>query len=701
MSKRAVASLTCCVFLTTGCGNMGGFGLPLFANNTANQAANARSGSAPSEPGTDSDRAFAARPNYAADLKAGGRIPIKLGAPVPRDKVKTDVQALAAEGMSALRFGRMEEASQLFNTALRLDLGNASLQFMNALTYHLMALNGDSEKFSLAEQGYSLAHKFDPTSVLSMYYQGLAFLDQRKFDEAKGAFAIAAVMEDGDPEILYDLARAAYYGGDPRTAKAALQKLASLNQSLVAQDKVLRASIVTDAALGDMASAKKLLERFKTGTRNPEEGDYLARRINAWERVYASAPASGNSSGGKTLLDTPAALQSAAQADQQIARPDARRPLLAQLLPQAAPGGIPVIPGAAPDSASAAGATALGSAQRPAGTIPGAATNTDMTVVDVVIVGTQEDISENQGLNLLSGLQLQFGDPVARTSGFSSTANRVLDGAGNNNTITRTFTRLISIPAVTYSLNIFNTLNGRNEILARPSLVALANERSEFFAGVDVVGAAVSGGAGAPVSINKQIGVKLSIVPEFLSGDRIKLKVEAERTFITAPSRSVVFDFRLDTSKTNVSSNVVMRFGETLVLGGLTEKDTQTTRDATPLLGDIPIIQYLFARKSSAEFRKSVLILITPRRAQFSNQSAEERAKTESALTDFEKSMDKFETRNKNWFVPLSGLTEGMASVEGNRLFQEFKTGDFALERWNARDTHEQRLGAIKNFLFF
>ena len=705
MSKRAVASLTCCVFLTTGCGNMGGFGLPLFANNAANQAANDRSGSAPSEPGTDSDRAFAARPNYAADLKAGGRIPIKLGAPVPRDKVKTDVQALAAEGMSALRFGRLEEASQLFNTALRLDLGNASLQFMNALTYHLMALNGDSEKFALAEQGYSLAHKFDPTSVLSMYYQGLAFLDQRKFEEAKGAFAIAAVMEDGDPEILYDLARAAYYGGDPRTAKAALKKLASLNQSQVAQDKVLRASIVTDAALGDMASAKKLLERFKAGMRNPEEGDYLARRINAWERVYASAPASGNStgnsSGNNTLLDTPVTLHSAAQADQGFARPDARRSLLAQLLPQAAPGGIPVIPGAAPDSASASGATAFGAAQRSAGTFAGAGTNTDMTVVDVVIVGTQEDISENQGLNLLSGLQLQFGDPVARTSGFSSTANRVLDGAGANNTITRTFTRLISIPAVTYSLNIFNTLNGRNEILARPSLVALANERSEFFAGVDVVGAAVSGGAGAPVSINKQIGVKLSIVPEFLSDDRIKLKVEAERTFITAPSRSVVFDFRLDTSKTNVSSNVVMRFGETLVLGGLTEKDTQTTRDATPLLGDIPIIQYLFARKSSTEFRKSVLILITPRRAQFANQSAAERAKTESALTDFEKSMDKFETRNKNWFVPLSGLTESMASVEGNRLFQEFKTGDFALERWNARDTHEQRLGAIKHFLFF
>ena len=322
-------------------------------------------------------------------------------------------------------------------------------------------------------------------------------------------------------------------------------------------------------------------------------------------------------------------------------------------------------------------------------------------MVDVVIVGTQEDVSENQGMNLLSGLQLQFGDPVARTPGFSVAGSRVVDSVAGNSTNTRTVTRLISIPAVTYSLNIFNSLYGRNEILARPSLVALANERSEFFAGTDVVGAAVSGGAGAPVSINKQIGVKLSIVPEFLPEDRIKLKVEAERTFITAPSRSVVFDFRLDTSKTTVNSNVVMRFGETLVLGGLTEKDNQSTRDSTPLLGDIPIIQYLFARKASTEVRKSVLILITPRRAQFTNQGAAERGRAESALSDFEKSLNTFEERNRNWFAPKSTLSEAIASVEGNRLFQEFKTGDFALERWNARDTHEKRLGAIRNFLFF
>ena len=677
-SVSTAALAACTLLMAAGCSNM-----------PASRSAQTDSDSLVATSGQDVP--FSRKPDYMAELKSGRQVPMRFGAAVPKEKVKTDIQALAAEGMGALSAGQLETASQLFNTALRLDLSNSSLQFMNALTYHLMALNGDAQKFTLAEQGYTLAYKFDPTSVLPMYYQGLAYIDQRKFDDAKGALAIAAVMEDADPEVLYDLARAAYYSGDPRTAMAALNKLSKLNQSQVDKGKILRASIVSSAALGDMATAKKMLTTFKAESRNPADGEYLSRRVNAWERVYATAPASLDKSSPQAVES----LRKAAQGELKLDAEMASRPMqLAQLLPQRPAGGVATIPGAVVVPGAVVPATTPGT-----GSAPGAA-NSDMTVVDVVIVGTQEDVSENKGMNLLSGLQLQFGDPLTRVASFTNTANRNIDAASNNTT-TRSFTRFISIPAVNYSLNIFNTLSGRNEILARPSLVALANERSEFFSGVDVIGAAVSGGDGAPVSINKQIGVKLSIVPEFLSGDRIKLKVEAERTFITTPSRSVEFNFRLDTSKTTVNANVVMRFGETLVLGGLTEKDIETDRDATPFLGDIPIIQYLFSRKSTREFRKSVLIMLTPRRAQFANQSTTERTKAESTLSEFEKSLDKFEERNKNWFVPKSVLHETMLLSEGNTLFQEFKTGDFANERWNSRDTHEQRLRAIKDFIFY
>ena len=631
-----------------------------------------------------------ARADYSVEVSEGRRMPINLGARIPKNNVTNPSRALAVEAMWALQEGRLEDASQLFNTALRLDLSNSSLQFMNAFTYHLMAMNGDAQKFSLAEQGYSLAYKFDPTNVLSFYYKGLAYLDQRKFAEAKGMFAIAAVMDDADPEILYDLARAAYYSGDPRTANAALEKLGAMKQSAVDQGKLMRASIVTKAALGQVDTARGLLVSYSAGSGGADAAEYLSRRVGAWERVHDETAA--------TLRTAPpdaSRLTGGAGSDKAVSGySDVSQPMqLAQAIPRS--DGVPVIPGAAARSGAA------GTGRGTAGASPDFV-NSDMTVVDVVIVGTQEDVGDTKGMNLLSGLELQFGDPVTRTAGFSLGKTNIDDRtAANNDTVTRTFTRLISIPAVNYSLNIFNTLTGRNEILARPSLVALANERSEFFSGVDVIAAAVSGGDGAPVSINKQIGVKLSIVPEFLPGDRIKLKVEAERTFITTPSRSVVFNFRLDTSKTTVNANVVMKFGETLVLSGLTEKETESTRDAVPLLGDIPIIQYLFARQGSREYRKSVLIMLTPRRAQYANQDVADRQKMESSFSELEKSLARFEGRNKNWFVPKSTLAETMVSLENNSLFQEFKTGDFVLERWNRRDTHEKRLRTIGEFLFY
>ncbi len=616
--------------------------------------------------------------DYEENLQNGLKLPAQLSQSIPKDKVNTATRALAAEGILALEDGRLEEASHFFNTALRLELNNSTLQFMNALTYHLMAKGGNAQNYAMAEQGYELAFKFDNTNVLAKYYLGLAYLDQRKFDAAQATLAAAAIMNEQDNEILYDLATASYFAGDPRTAKAALDKLSNLELSVADRVKMERASVLTNAALNMSSDTEKLLAKFE---RDPGVHEFLSQRVSAWKRYHAEA---------KDGLLHKASLASTAQSKSSyLSDRDAIQ--MAQALPKGPR--VPGIPGAKVtprQSAEAAKSTKSDFV------------NSEMAVVDVVIVRTQEDVSTNKGMNLLSGLQLQFGNPLTNTSGFVWGRDKIDDRTStNSDTNSTTLSRLISIPAVNYSLNIFNTLDGRNEILARPSLVALANERSEFFSGVDVVAAAVSGGDGSSVSVNKQIGVKLSIMPEFLPEDRIKLEVQAERTFLTSPSSSVQFEFRLDTSKTNVTANVVMKFGETLILSGLSEKETENSRNSVPFLGDVPVIQYLFSKQAKRDFRKSVLIMLTPRRAQYVNRSAEERERLEQNLSEFEKSLETFESRNKNWFVPTSTISEVIETTKTNSLFHEFRTGDFALENWNSRDTHEKRLRSAVDFLFY
>jgi general secretion pathway protein D len=325
-----------------------------------------------------------------------------------------------------------------------------------------------------------------------------------------------------------------------------------------------------------------------------------------------------------------------------------------------------------------------------------------MVIVDVVIIRTEEDINTSKGLNLLSGLQLQFGDPTLPTSSFSFSTNRIRAKQNPSNDVSSTtLTSLIGIPSVTYSLNIANANTARNEILARPSLVARHGVTSEFFSGVEIAAAAVSGGDGDSVSIEKEVGVKLAITPEFLDDGLFNLQVVAERTFLTTPSSSVVFDFRLDTSKTSVNANVVMRFGETLILGGLSEKETERNRDGVPLLQDIPLVQYLFSNAQTRDFRKSVLILITPRRPPYLYRSDAAKAAAEEKMSDEEKALAELEARYKDWFQPYPNWGSVFHQMQENQLYREFRTGDVAAEKWNSGQSHDDRLRRAKDFLFY
>jgi len=67
-----------------------------------------------------------------------------------------------------------------------------------------------------------------------------------------------------------------------------------------------------------------------------------------------------------------------------------------------------------------------------------------------------------------------------------------------------------------------------------------------------------------------------------------------------------------DESTTELRTNIVVRDGETIVLGGLFRDVVSTTRKQVPLLGDIPIIGSLFRGTTDQTQREEVIILLTP-----------------------------------------------------------------------------------------
>jgi type II secretory pathway component GspD/PulD (secretin) len=325
-----------------------------------------------------------------------------------------------------------------------------------------------------------------------------------------------------------------------------------------------------------------------------------------------------------------------------------------------------------------------------------------MVIVDVVIIQTDESVGTAKGFNLLRGLQLNFGLPASVTGkpAWSRSTAIVTDPAkGAPSAITRE----VSLSGLSYSLNIFNATGQRNEILARPTIVAMADQVSDFFAGVELTAAAVGSGnaGGQAVQIQKQIGVSLAVKPAFLPDGRVQLSVQAERTFIKTPSPDVIFSFRLETSKTRVNSNVVMRYGETLILSGLSEKESENVRDGVPVLQDIPLIQYAFSQGSTKEFQKSVLILLTPRPAEYVYQPEAARIASENELSADERPIAILRARYTDWFKPYPNWASVFNHLQSNSLYREFRTGDVELERWSSSHSLMNRLKQSIDFLWY
>jgi hypothetical protein len=143
-----------------------------------------------------------------------------------------------------------------------------------------------------------------------------------------------------------------------------------------------------------------------------------------------------------------------------------------------------------------------------------------------------------------------------------------------------------------------------------------------------------------------------------------------------------------------------MRLGETLVLGGLSEKEVARTRDGVPILQDTPLLQYFFSNQSTSSFQRSVLLLITPRAPEFTYRS-DEALLSENGGTDDPESLKELRARYGDWFKPYPNMASVFHHIEYSNLYREFRTGDVTLEQWDKLDTTFSRLKQALGYIFY
>lgn len=228
----------------------------------------------------------------------------------------------------------------------------------------------------------------------------------------------------------------------------------------------------------------------------------------------------------------------------------------------------------------------------------------DQITVDVAIVLAQRTRRDRVGLNLMDGLVLNYG------YGRNYQNNRSKSGGTDPvYSAQRAITRAITVPELTYNLNLFNRTGQYYSVVARPSLTAYKGETSEFFVG-RTLKVAVSGVNFSSLE-EIDIGIELKVTPLDITAGDARVRVETTRSFMTEDAAGT-FREGISTFRQKVAATTKVGFGETLILSGLSESVDDSTYSKTPLVGDLPIIGSAFNERSKQSRRDAAIVLVTP-----------------------------------------------------------------------------------------
>lgn len=152
-------------------------------------------------------------------------------------------------------------------------------------------------------------------------------------------------------------------------------------------------------------------------------------------------------------------------------------------------------------------------------------------------------------------------------------------------------------------------------LLSTPSIMTLDNQEAEIVVGQNVpfvTGQTASSTNSNPfTTIDRQdVGVTLKVIPHIHDGEAIRLEVEA--TAESVSNTTVAGSADLITNKRSIKTMILSDNGETIVLGGLIRDDVREVVSKVPLLGDIPLLGWLFRSKSVNQVKSNLMVFLRP-----------------------------------------------------------------------------------------
>jgi len=143
--------------------------------------------------------------------------------------------------------------------------------------------------------------------------------------------------------------------------------------------------------------------------------------------------------------------------------------------------------------------------------------------------------------------------------------------------------------------------------ISRPRVVTMDNKEAKIEDGESIPFETTSASGTSTIFIDANLS--LTVTPHITPDGSVLMKIKASKnsrgTFTTSSGEPSIV-------KKEASTEVLVRDGETTVIGGIISSDSNHTDTGIPYLKDVPLLGKLFRSKSTKESQKELLIFITP-----------------------------------------------------------------------------------------
>jgi len=155
---------------------------------------------------------------------------------------------------------------------------------------------------------------------------------------------------------------------------------------------------------------------------------------------------------------------------------------------------------------------------------------------------------------------------------------------------------------------------GEARILSRPVILAQNNQEAEILVGsqqpfIQVQQTQVGAVAQNQVVQYQDVGTKLTVKPTISADGYIQLDVTQE---VSEATTQVVFNAPVISTRT-VKTRLLVRDSQTVVLGGLSDKEKDKNSQGIPILSSLPLIGGLFGQTSRTTTDTEFFLFLTPR----------------------------------------------------------------------------------------